>query len=343
MLELDYEWPSIPRVSVCLPTYNRAGYFGECLAGILAQTFRDLEVIVSDNCSTDATPEVVAAFKDPRIRYVRNPRNIGVFPNMNQCLELARGRYICILHDDDLYEPRFLEREVALLDRHPSAAFVHCATYEIDGEGRRRRVVQAYPDDRLIGGKAEFVRYLGGHNVCCSTVMVRGDLYRKMGGFDTELLCSDWLMWLKLCLEGDVAYVAEPLASMRVHGASVSSSIQAVRWCQDFLGVLDRGLAVAEAACPSLVADRGDLLRRASRAQGKRFLIAAVAALCEGNEAGTEGFVQVLRELEELGSTRAYAWLVQACRNPVGRLCLQGVQRLRRMLATQALAPKAAS
>ncbi len=333
----------MPKVTVCLPTYNRSGYLIQCLASILAQTFRDFEVIVSDNCSSDDTPAVVGALRDPRLRYVRNASNIGVFPNMNQCLDLARGQYICILHDDDLYEPWFLEREVALLDRHPSAAFVHCATYEIDGEGRRRRVVRAYLEDRLLDGKAEFRRYLGGHNVCCSTVMVRGDHYRKMGGFDTELLCSDWLMWLRLCLEGDVAYVAEPLASMRVHGASFSSSIQAVRWCQDFLGVLDRGLAVAEAACPSLVADRGDLLRQASRAQGKRFLIAAVAALCEGNESGTKGFVQVLRELEGLGSPRAYAWLVQACRNPVGRFCLRGVRRLHRMRAIQAQAPKAAS
>lgn len=343
MSEFNRESVMSPRVSVCLPTYNRAGYLAQCLAGILAQTFRDFEVIVSDNCSTDATAEVVGAFNDPRIRYVRNARNIGVFPNMNQCLDLARGQYICILHDDDLYEPRFLEREVAMLDRYPSAAFVHCATYEIDGEGRRRRVVRAYPEDRLIVGKEEFRRYLGGHNVCCSTVMVHGDLYRKMGGFDTELLCADWLMWLRLCLEGDVAYVAEPQASLRVHGAALSSSIMPAQWCREFLAVVQRGLSVAEAACPSLVADRGDLLRQASRAQGKRFLIAAVAALCEGNEAGTKGFVQVLRELEGLGSPRAYAWLVQACRNPVGRFCLHGVRRLRRMRATQAMAPKAAS
>lgn len=331
-----------PKVTVCLPTYNRAAYLGACLDSLLAQTFRDFEVIVSDNCSPDATPEAVAQRPDPRVRYIRNERNLGAFPNMNRCLALARGEYVCVAHDDDLYEPRFLERQAAMLDRHPGAAFVHCATYEIDGEGRRRRVVRAYPEDRLLEGKAEFMLYLGGHNVCCSTVMVRRALYDRVGGFDPGLLASDWLMWLKLCLEGDVAYVAEPLACMRVHGASFSSSLDAGQWCRDFLAILDRGVAMAQKTCPSLVADQRDLVRRAVRSQGRRFFVAAMAAICEGNQKAADGFIAVLRELERRGLPRVYARLAAACNNPAGQLCLEGVRRVRRLRAAQALTPGSA-
>jgi glycosyltransferase involved in cell wall biosynthesis len=335
--------PDWPKVTVCLPTYNRAAYLGACLDSLLSQTFQDFEVIVSDNCSPDATQEVVARRPDSRVRYIRNERNVGAFPNMNRCLAMARGDYVCVAHDDDLYEPRFLERQAAMLDRHPGVAFVHCATYEIDGEGRRRRVVRAYPEDRVVEGKAEFLRYLGGHNVCCSTVMARRILYAKLGGFDPGLLCSDWLMWLKLCLEGDVAYVAEPLACMRVHGASFSSSIDAARWCRDFLIILERGLALAEDACPSLVTNRPELLLRSVRSQGRRFFVAAVAAICEDDHRAADGFINVLRGLERQGLSRVYAGLAAALRNPVGRLCLQGVRRVRRLRAAQALAPRSAS
>lgn len=339
----SHEQLPIPKVTVCLPTYNRSGYLSQCLASVLAQTFRDFEVIVSDNCSPDDTAEIVGAFRDARIRYVRNPRNIGVFPNMNQCLELARGQYVCIVHDDDLYEPRFLEREVEMLDRHPMAAFVHCATCEIDKDGRRVRLVRAYSEDCLLEGKAEFIRYLGGHNVCCSTVMVRGDLYRKMGGFDASLMCSDWLMWLRLCLEGDVAYLAEPLASLRIHKSALSSGIDPARWCQEFLTVIRRGLSVAEAASPSLITRRSELIQGASKTQGKRFFIAAVAALCEGDDKAVNGFVEVLCELERYGLSRAYVRWISAFRNPVGRWGLSWVRRLRRFWAGQVLAGKGVS
>jgi len=330
MLDSDQDRKPAPKVTVCLPTYNRAGLMSRCLDSILAQTLTDFEVIVSDNCSTDDTPRVVGARRDPRLRYVRNPVNIGVFPNMNQCLDLARGQYICILHDDDLYEPRFLEREAEMLDRHPTAAFVHCATYEIDGDGRQRRLIQAYAQDRVVEGKSEFLRYLGGHNVCCSTVMVRGDLYRKMGGFDTSLMCSDWLMWLKLCLEGDVAYVAEPQASMRVHRDALSSGLDAALWCREFLEIVRRVVALADRACPSLVADRSGLVRRALKPQARRFFIAAVSAMCKGEQITADGFVSALRELERQDGPRGYGALADLLRNPAGQAVLKAIRKVRR-------------
>lgn len=328
---------SIPKVTVCLPTYNRARHLANCLLGILAQTLRDFEVIVSDNCSTDVTRDVVQSFSDPRIRYVRNDSNIGVFRNMNQCLELARGDHVCILHDDDVYAPRFLERESVMLDRYPNAGFVHCAAYEIDVHSVRRRLVQAHQKDSLFNGKQEFLRYLGGHNVCCSTVMVRRDLYRKTGGFDPSYICSDFLMWLQLALCADVAYVAEPLAAMRVHGEALSSSVEPARWCEEYLAIMDQGVRLAEATCPSLLRSKDRILRKAIRSQGKRFFIAAISAIAARDVGAATGFIETLRHLESRGLSPNYAKAVRAFRNPVGRAIFSVVRRLSRSRAAKSL------
>jgi len=321
---------SIPKISVCIPTYNRSEYLRQCLSSILGQTFSDFEVIVSDNCSTDLTGEIVRSCDATRVVYYRNESNLGAVRNVNRCLELARGDYICILHDDDLYAPRFLEREAEMLDRHPTAGFVHCATYEIDAGGVRQRIVRAYPRDCVLDGKQEFLRYLGGHNVCCSTVMVRRDLYRKAGTFDTDLLCPDWLVWLRLSLMADVAYVAEPLASMRVHKATFSSSIEPSRWCKDFLAILERGMCLAEFGCPALVHSKDEVRRKAVRAQGKRFFIAAVSAMCKGEQITADGFVSALRELERQDGPRGYGALADLLRNPAGQAVLKAIRKVRR-------------
>lgn len=333
---------SVPKISVCIPTYNRAAYLTQCLSSILGQTFSNFELIVSDNCSTDTTKDVVESLGDPRVRYFRNESNLGAVRNVNRCFELAEGEYVCILHDDDLYAPSFLECETEMLDRHPTAGFVHCAAYEIDGDGVRRRLVRAYPKDGLMEGKQEFVRYLGGHNVCCSTVMARRDLYRQVEPFDTTLLCPDWLMWLRLALLADVAYIAEPLAAMRVHAATLSSSIEPSRWCAEFLDIVERGFSLAEATYPSLLRSRKRVLRRAVRAQGNRFFIAAVSAMTAESFSLADGYVDVLRQLEGRGLPRAYGVLASALRNRAGRRLLSLARRLRRAREAKNLPAEAA-
>src|SRR5262245_50428881 len=126
------------RVSVCVPTYNRSRYLREAIESALVQTFADFELLVVDNCSTDDTPEVAAAFaaRDRRVRYVRNERNLGLAGNFNRCVELAQGEYVALLHDDDLYLPEMLATTVGALDAHPEAAFAYGAAEEIDDAGR---------------------------------------------------------------------------------------------------------------------------------------------------------------------------------------------------------------
>lgn len=328
---------SRPTVSVCLPTYNRAHYLAETIESILAQTASDFELLVADNASTDSTPEVVARVKDPRLRYVRNPSNIGHYRNMNQSVEMACGDYVCIVHDDDVYAPRFLERERQLLDGHSNVGMVHCAVYVVDPQRRRLRRLRAYRTTGVRAGRREFVRYLGGHNVCCSTVMFRRRLFAEAGPFEARLMCADWLLWLNFALRADVGYVAEPLVEMRVHPATMTNSMDPACWYGEFAEIFDRGVAMLEAQ-PSHAVDRARLQRMSARGQGRRFFVAAIAAAARGAADEAARYGVVVKELEAWGLPRAYARTIGAVSNPVARAVLLPARRIRRALGRAALA-----
>jgi glycosyltransferase involved in cell wall biosynthesis len=110
-----------PRVSIGLPVYNGENYLAETLDSILAQTFTDFEVIISDNASTDRTETICRQYaaQDRRIRYLRNTSNLGAAKNYNRVFELSQGEYFKWNGHDDPLAPVFLERCVAVLDRHP--------------------------------------------------------------------------------------------------------------------------------------------------------------------------------------------------------------------------------
>lgn len=326
-----------PKLSVCVPTYNRADLLRGCLTSILQQTAKDFELIVLDNCSNDETPAVVASFEDRRLRYHRNDQNIGPFPNMNRAIEMARGEYVCIAHDDDIYLPEFLKREAVLLDTYPNVGMVHCAVYETDAARRRRRVVRAYRDTRVLEGRREFVRFLQGHNVCCSSVMVRRRLYEIVGMFDPRFLCADFHLWLRLALHGDIGYVAEPLVEMRVHADTITNWLDPSRWHREFVEIFEEGFAFGAKLDPSLLVLRPALLKGAARAQGKRFLIAAMAAVAHGDFQLARDYVGVLEQLREIGLPATYPLFARLLVNRVGRGVLAVLACGREALARRTL------
>ena len=116
-----------PLVTLGLPVYNGEEYLRESLDGLLAQTFKDFELVISDNASTDATPEIIREYaaSDPRIRYIRQAVNQGAVPNHNLLVREARGKYFKWAAHDDLYEPLLLERCVAALESHPEAVLAN--------------------------------------------------------------------------------------------------------------------------------------------------------------------------------------------------------------------------
>jgi glycosyltransferase involved in cell wall biosynthesis len=128
---------SPPLASIGLPVYNGEKLLPRTLDSILGQTYSDLELIISDNCSTDGTEAICREYasRDARVRYVRNEKNIGARPNFNQLVGRARGRYFKWAAHDDLLAPQYLEKCVNVLEQDPSVALCHSLATLIDDDG----------------------------------------------------------------------------------------------------------------------------------------------------------------------------------------------------------------
>jgi glycosyltransferase involved in cell wall biosynthesis len=128
-----------PTVTVALPVYNGEAFLEEALDGLLAQSYTDFELLISDNASSDATASICATYadRDPRIRYLRQATNIGAVPNHNLLVGLARGRYFKWVGHDDLFEPELLRRCVEGLESHPEAVLANVWDGVVDAQGRR--------------------------------------------------------------------------------------------------------------------------------------------------------------------------------------------------------------
>ena len=162
-----------PTVSIGLPVYNGGRFLEETIESILGQTFADLELVISDNASTDATAEICRRFaaRDPRVRYSRNQENLGAARNYNITFELARGRYFKWQGHDDPIPPTYLERCVAVLDSDPTVVLAYGRQCPIDEHGHPKRtgaLVAARLQGRSgLASRHALVRYLA-----CVTVPV---------------------------------------------------------------------------------------------------------------------------------------------------------------------------
>ena len=124
------------KVTVGIPTFNRAGWLSESIESVLAQTFADFRLIVSDNASDDGTPEVVRSFDDDRIHDVRSQRNVGSIGNFNRLIALAETEFLVLLPDDDVLYPGHLAAAVDVLERFDAVGVVHSAFEFIDAQSR---------------------------------------------------------------------------------------------------------------------------------------------------------------------------------------------------------------
>ncbi|HAK80314.1 MAG TPA: glycosyl transferase, partial [Runella sp.] len=123
------------KVSVIVPTFNRATYLKVAIESILKQKYKNLEIIITDNASTDNTIEIVEAFNDERIIYYRNPENIGIARNHNKALELCTGEYIQLFSDDDIMLPGCIQKKVDIFNRFQSVGLVHSDINIINSSG----------------------------------------------------------------------------------------------------------------------------------------------------------------------------------------------------------------
>jgi glycosyltransferase involved in cell wall biosynthesis len=198
-----------PRVSVILPTYNRAWIIEEAVASVLAQTFPDFELIVVDDGSTDDTRTRLSRYGD-RVRYFYQ-RNQGVSAARNTGMQHATGGLIALLDSDDLWKPAKLARQVAFFDADPKVRI--CQTEEL--WFRRGQRVNPKRRHRKPSGWI-FEPSLALCLVSPSAVMMRRDLIDEMGGFDVSLpACEDYDLWLRISLRCPIHLLDAPLVIKR--------------------------------------------------------------------------------------------------------------------------------
>jgi glycosyltransferase involved in cell wall biosynthesis len=212
---------SEPHVSVVIPTFNRSAYLRQAIKSVLAQTYSNFELVVSDNASTDDTPVMVTGWPDRRIRYFRNDRNVGMTPNWNAGIRHAKGGHVALLEDDNWWHPEYLARTVDTLDRQPDVAFVHTALYLTDAKGKVIRVLRRWGSDRICSKRAELIDLMRGNKIYLSTVLARRSIIESLGLFDEAIpFTPDWDMWLRFYTVYNGAYLAEPAVYYRQHEAN---------------------------------------------------------------------------------------------------------------------------
>ncbi|UCD78296.1 MAG: glycosyltransferase [Desulfobacterales bacterium] len=198
-----------PKVSVIIPTYNRAWVVKEAVDSVLTQEYDDFELIVVDDGSTDDTRKALSAC-GPRIKVLRQP-NRGVSAARNRGIAAAAGHLVAFLDSDDLWLPSKLARQVDFFDNHPAA--VICQTQEI----WIRNGVRVNPKKRhqKFSGMI-FERSLELCLVSPSAVMIRKDLFDSIGGFDESLpACEDYDLWLRISCRYPVNLIDMPLIIKR--------------------------------------------------------------------------------------------------------------------------------
>ena len=254
----------MPKVSVVIPSYNHARFLRRRLDTVLQQSFRDFEVIVVDDCSTDESRSILSEYaKNPKIRIEFNAKNSGsTFKQWNKGIHLSRGEYIWLAESDDYADARLLEHLAGALDAEPAAGFAYCRSWKVDSEDRPNGFIEEYlmdldQDHWTVGfcaeGLDECKNYFVFRNVVtnASAVVFRKSIYDAVGGADESFqLCGDWKLWASMALRGRVLHLSEPLNYFRFHDGTVRSrdmkggilaheSLRVVRWLLDQVTVPD--------------------------------------------------------------------------------------------------------
>jgi glycosyltransferase involved in cell wall biosynthesis len=206
----------VPLVSILIPSYNHARFLPACLDSIRAQTFTDREVVLVDDGSKDESVAIARdyAAKDPRIHVHVNGQNLGTYGTEQKALELSKGELVAVMNSDDLWAPEKLERQIALLEKHPEAPYCYTLGWMVDDEGKvdeTEDIHADWPRDEL---QQPLPYLLYENRILASSVLWRREGLR----FETSCRYSgDWVALLEQSPRGPAVCISDRLSFWRQH------------------------------------------------------------------------------------------------------------------------------
>jgi|SRR5690348_4963470 glycosyltransferase involved in cell wall biosynthesis len=209
---------SVPRLSIGLPVYNGEDFLAESLDSLLGQTYEDFELIISDNASTDGTADICRGYakQDSRIRYVRQPHNLGCAPNHNVLVQYARGELFKWVSHDDLYGRELIERAIEALDEYPQVVLANCWTAMIDSSRTVTKAVRYTLDTESPRAPERFRSMLFEKGGDDDGGVIRMEMLRRIRPYDSYYH-SDRTLVTEMALQGPFYHVPDWLYFRRDH------------------------------------------------------------------------------------------------------------------------------
>lgn len=213
----------IDKVSVIIPTYNREKTILRALNSVLNQTYSNIEVLVIDDGSTDATAELVKGIKDERVNYIVLEKNGGPSNARNAGVQMAEGEWIAFQDSDDCWHKDKLEKQIAYAKEHPEYTMIYCM-YNAILENGEQLIIPPKPWMNPMDGN--MVRTLLQRNMIgAPTILAKKEAFLETGGFDTSYKAlEDWDFAIRFALENEIGFVTEALMDCYISNSGVSSN-----------------------------------------------------------------------------------------------------------------------
>jgi glycosyltransferase involved in cell wall biosynthesis len=251
-----------PLLTVTLTNYNYERYLRQTIESVLSQSFGDFELIISDNVSTDGSPEIIREYarRDPRIRAAFQPVNKGHITNLRWTCDNARGAYRLHLDADDyLADREAFALMVGALNAHPDASLVFSAHTTVTADDQFIKTVTAFPNDVVVSGP-EVIRPMLEGKFSHSGTMIRMDAYRAVGGYNLDLPhATDLKLYLDVSALGKIVYLDRAFCRTRIH-RSLTSTIKLEDRIKELSWIIDEVVTRHRDALPDSRRFRDELL-----------------------------------------------------------------------------------
>ncbi len=228
-----------PLVSIIIPTFNRDKYLIDAIESALNQTYSNIEIVISNNASTDTTDSIICEYlKDKRIIYNKNPSNVGMVKNWNLALnKFAKGKYAIILADDEFFiDNNYIQDAVDLFILNDNLVLIfsdYCELYT----STQQSISIKYSLKQINNGSDMFYDFYSGKfpGISSGTCIFKRPLAISLKAFESDILSTDYELWLKLFLHGDVGYVNKMSLVSRHHNTNLSKTSNILQYFNNLL------------------------------------------------------------------------------------------------------------